>query len=199
MKTPKFMFLDIEKLLRPTDTLNTDEKILFKNSVYSEIVDIDEKDSFNSLFEKYAPHLNFFNTLKGIRLKLILENGEKKERKLEGNERDIIHNFFGIINKIGDYRLIGYNILSDKIPFITQKALVHKLPIPKLLQLTNKKPWENEIIDVAQIWKGYQYSRMDSYELFLANFESVHAADDFEKFIDVVLNNLLKNNRDLLC
>lgn len=198
MKTPKFMFLEIEKLLRPVDTLSVDEKILFKNSVYSEVVDIDEKDSFNSLFEKYAPLLNFFNTLKGIRLKLILENGEEKERKLEGNEKDIIHDFFGIIDKIGDYRLIGYKILSDKIPFIIQKALVHKLPIPKLLQLTNKKPWENEIIDVAQIWKGYQYSRMDSQELFLANFESVHT-DDFEKFIDVVLNNLLINNRDLLC
>ena len=138
MKTPKFMFLEIEKLLRPVDTLSVNEKILFKNSVYNEIVEIDEKDSFNSLFEKYAPHLNFFNTLNGIRLKLILENGEKKERKLEGNEIDIIHNFFGIINKIGDYRLIGYNILSNKIPFIIQKALVHNLPIPRLLQLTNK-------------------------------------------------------------
>lgn len=193
MKTPKFMFLEIEKLLRPVDTLSVNEKILFKNSV-----EIDEKDSFNSLFEKYAPHINFFNTLNGIRLKLILENGEKKERKLEGDERDIIHDFFGIIDKIGDYRLIGYKILSDKIPFIIQKALVHNLPIPRLLQLTNKKPWENEIIDVAHIWKGYQYSKIDSYELFLANFESVHT-DDFEKFIDVVLNNLLKNNRDLLC
>jgi len=144
-------------------------------------------------------NINLGVSLNGIRLKLILENGEKKERKLEGNEIDIIHNFFGIINKIGDYRLIGYNILSNKIPFIIQKALVHNLPIPRLLQLTNKKPWENEIIDVAHIWKGYQYSKIDSYELFLANFENVHTDDDFEKFIDVVLNNLLKNNRDLLC
>lgn len=49
-------------------------------------------------------------------------------------------------------KLCGHNIKRFDVPYLCKRAFIHKLNIPELLQVWDKKPWETSIVDTTDSW-----------------------------------------------
>ena len=52
------------------------------------------------------------------------------------------------------FSLSGYYIKGFDIPWLNRKMMEYGLQIPKILQTFNVKPWEMNIVDLADVWKS---------------------------------------------
>ena len=60
----------------------------------------------------------------------------------------------------------GHNIREFDIPYICRRAFVNQIQLPNILiDLQNKKPWENPMLDTLQFWKFGEYKSFISVEL----------------------------------
>ena len=87
------------------------------------------------------------------------------------NEEKIINDFSELLMKVSEkgMYLSGYVINAFDIPFVVHKILKYKAPLPSILNLYDKKPWEVSIFDLADKWKFQTkyYASLDEvcYEL----------------------------------
>lgn len=87
------------------------------------------------------------------------------------NEETIINEFSELLIKVSErgMYLSGYVINAFDIPFILHKIHKYKAPLPKILNIYDKKPWEVNIFDLADKWKFQTkyYASLDEvcYEL----------------------------------
>ena len=72
-------------------------------------------------------------------------------------------------NQVG--YLCGHNIKGYDVPFLCRRYLLNGLPIPKVLNVTGKKPWEmNFLIDTMEFWKFGSFKYNASLDLLCAAF-----------------------------
>lgn len=72
------------------------------------------------------------------------------------SEEKAINEIFTTLQKVASLGLkpCGQNIKGFDIPFLNKKFLQYGLKIPKVFQSLNKKPWEVDIVDTIDLWKG---------------------------------------------
>ena len=72
------------------------------------------------------------------------------------NEKELLQQFKEFLDSdnFRNYILAGYNIKGFDIPVITKRFLIHNLSLPRLFRLKGKKPWEINICDLMDDWKG---------------------------------------------
>lgn len=164
---------EVERFCHSVKFLKKEKQNIFTEKV-SQQKDFALIDLFTDLYNIYAPRVNYFNEIKAIYIAMM--RGDSVTVKVfEGSEKEILTSVFrSQFFKEGSdsYKtpIGGYNILSEKIPLIIQKSLKLGLTVPERILLTNKKPWEINIIDIAQIWKGYQYAYGDGIEGLFFSF-----------------------------
>lgn len=66
------------------------------------------------------------------------------------------------------FALCGHNIREFDIPFLCRRMIINDLPLPELLDIADKKPWEIQHIDTFQLWKFGDYKNYTSLELLCA-------------------------------
>ena len=87
------------------------------------------------------------------------------------DEEKIINEFSELLMKVSEkgMYLSGYVINAFDIPFIIHKIHKYKAPLPNILNIYDKKPWEVNIFDLADKWKFQTkyYASLDEvcYEL----------------------------------
>lgn len=84
------------------------------------------------------------------------------------NERQLLADFAAMVEKFfisPDHYFCGHNIKEFDIPYICRRMLVHRLPLPKALQINNKKPWEVNLLDTMDFWKFGDYKNYTSLKL----------------------------------
>jgi hypothetical protein len=60
------------------------------------------------------------------------------------------------VDKLG-LKLCGYNIKGFDMPWLFKKMCMYGLEIPKCISSFEKKPWEINVLDIADVWKGSSY------------------------------------------
>jgi len=72
------------------------------------------------------------------------------------NEKELLTKFFAFLkgakDKLPDAVYAGHNIKRFDIPFLCKRALINGLAIPDQFNTLNKKPWEMNFADTADIW-----------------------------------------------
>jgi hypothetical protein len=58
--------------------------------------------------------------------------------------------------------------------------IVHSVPLPKLLNLSGKKPWEVRHLDTMEMWKFGDYKHFTSIKLLAALFGIPTPKDDID-------------------
>jgi len=89
------------------------------------------------------------------------------------NERDLLKRFFYFIEKSateGRTRYCAHNGKEFDLPYIIRRALINRMKLPKMLQLSGKKPWENPHLDTLEMWKCGDYKHYTSLELLAMCF-----------------------------
>lgn len=93
------------------------------------------------------------------------------------DEKNIIIKVQQIFEKFSSktsFGLSGFYIKGFDIPWLNRKFLEYGLSIPNLFKNFNIKPWEMNVLDLAEVWKNYGTLENVSLDemLYLLNIES---------------------------
>ncbi len=181
----KILFIDIETISQVEDysKLSDKEKILWDKK--SQFLKKDDESS-DQIYQKagiYAEFgkiicistgfLNFRNQTPEIRIKSFY--GEE--------EQEIIHSFFRLIDQYfntKDAHLCAHNGKEFDFPYICRRARIHQIPIPEILDVQFKKPWEVQLLDTMNLWKFGDYKNYTSLELLAHVFNIPTPKDDID-------------------
>lgn len=72
------------------------------------------------------------------------------------NEAEVIGKVFmaldQLYSKYPQLLLCGHNLKNFDFPILCKKAVINNKPIPKALQVHDKKPWESPLFDTMDVW-----------------------------------------------
>jgi len=68
------------------------------------------------------------------------------------------------------WTLCAHNGKEFDFPYICRRMLVNQIPLPEVLQLAGKKPWEIRHLDTLELWKFGDYKHYTRLELLAALF-----------------------------
>ncbi|MBW6460932.1 MAG: 3'-5' exonuclease [Bacteroidales bacterium] len=77
-----------------------------------------------------------------------------------------------------DKLLCAHNGKEFDFPFLARRILINDLPLPFILDIAGKKPWEIRHLDTMELWKFGDYKHFTSLELLAAVFDIPTPKDD---------------------
>jgi len=99
------------------------------------------------------------------------------------NEIDLLTEFTKLLNthfNKNDQLLCAHNGKEFDFPYLIRRMLINGLPIPRMLDLAGKKPWEVPHLDTMELWKFGDYKNYTSLELLAAVLGIPTPKDDIE-------------------
>lgn len=71
------------------------------------------------------------------------------------NEKSLLEEFKKLLHTFSssNLQLCGHNIKEFDIPYICRRMTIHGIPLPSILDVAGKKPWEVNYIDTMELWK----------------------------------------------
>ncbi len=117
---------------------------------------------------------------------VVLKNGEKffRIKSFAGDDEKVILKAFSeVLNKFSqrsNSRLCAHNGKEFDFPYLARKILVNRLPLPKVLDIAGKKPWEINFLDTMELWKFGDYKNFTSLNLLSLLFDIPSPKDDID-------------------
>lgn len=84
------------------------------------------------------------------------------------DEWSVLTEFFELLNGHFDknyHRLCGHNIKEFDIPYICRRAIVNNIPLPNIIDISGKKPWEVNHLDTLEYRKFGDRKNFTSLDL----------------------------------
>jgi 3'-5' exonuclease len=97
------------------------------------------------------------------------------------DEKKLLREFSEMVSKASGKKfnyLCAHNGKEFDYPFIIRRMLVNSVPVPSLLDLVGKKPWDVNHFDTMELWKFGDYKNYTSLELLAAIFGIPSPKDD---------------------
>lgn len=89
----------------------------------------------------------------------------------DDNEKKLLTDFRSMLEKMGPgTRLCAHNGKEFDFPYISRRSLVNGLPLPTVLNIAGKKPWEVNHLDTMEMWKFGDYKHYTSLDLLTTIF-----------------------------
>jgi predicted PolB exonuclease-like 3'-5' exonuclease len=190
------LFLDIETVPMVADFEELDEELqelwgLKSRSVlrkYDEELQYDEiADAFNTRAGIYAE----FGKIICISVGYLTRQSGSEEPLLRLKsftnhvEASLLEDFSELLSKHfaspERFALCGHNIKEFDIPYICRRMLVNQLPLPRMLDIAGKKPWETKhLLDTLEMWKFGDSKNFTSLRLLAAVFGFPSPKDDMD-------------------
>lgn len=98
-------------------------------------------------------------------------------------EQSLLKSFIEMLNKAKEkkiFYLCAHNGKEFDYPYLIRRMLINGLPVPEMLDLSEKKPWETNHLDTMELWKFGDYKNYTSLELLSAVFGIPTPKDDIE-------------------
>ena len=99
------------------------------------------------------------------------------------DEKQVLREFSDMLFKATGKKfqfLCAHNGKEFDYPFLIRRMLINDLPIPPLLDLIGKKPWEINHFDTMEMWKFGDYKNFTSLELLATIFGIPSPKDDIK-------------------
>ena len=113
----------------------------------------------------------------GLQIRIKSFNGETEKQLLEefGKMLDRHYQIPGV------YGICGHNIKEFDIPFICRRMMIQGIKLPKMLQVSGKKPWETKyLIDTMELWKFGDFKNFTSLNLLAYSLGIPSPKDDID-------------------
>lgn len=102
------------------------------------------------------------NGVLGLRTRYFADHDEKK----------LLTEFGAALEKMGPgVKLCAHNGKEFDFPYICRRSLVNNLPIPSVLNMSGKKPWEIGHLDTMEMWKFGDFKHYTSLDLLASIFD----------------------------
>ncbi|MCH9821913.1 3'-5' exonuclease [Salibacteraceae bacterium] len=99
------------------------------------------------------------------------------------NELELLHEFTEMLNQYysSPYQLLcAHNGKEFDFPYIARRLLINGIPLPGILNIAGKKPWEVQHLDTLELWKFGDYKNYTSLNLLTAIFDIPTPKDDID-------------------
>lgn len=115
--------------------------------------------------------------------------GSGEQRKLViksfwgDDEALLLHQFSEMLNKWASDSskyLCAHNGKEFDFPYLCRRLIINNLPIPQILQLSGKKPWEVNHLDTLDLWKFGDYKSYTSLNLLAHSLDIPTPKDDID-------------------
>lgn len=176
----KVLFLDIETVSGAATYDNLDDNFKYLWGLKAPGVlkrygeELTEEENAASYIDKAAIYAEFGKIVcisvgavyrdKDKRLKIRLKSFANRDEKI------LLQDFNAMLDQYyGDVKrqfICGHNIKEFDVPYMCRRIVVNQLPLPKMLQITGKKPWElDHLLDTMALWKFGDYKSYTSLKL----------------------------------
>jgi 3'-5' exonuclease len=101
------------------------------------------------------------------------------------DEAEILRGFSELLNKhypnVNTQYMCGHNIKEFDVPYICRRLMIHQMPLPNMLNIMGKKPWETKhLLDTMDMWKFGDNKNFTSVKLLAAVFGFPSPKDDID-------------------
>ena len=172
------LFIDIETVSQESDFDFLDErlqKLWLKKAIYLQNNDNLSDENFYlkraSIYAEFGKIICigiggiFFDDNQEPTLRIKMISGE--------SEAEILKQFKTIVekHKAGTrLQLCAHNGKEFDFPYICRRMLVNSIDLPRVLQISGKRPWEIPHIDTLDLWKFGDYKHYTSLDLLACIF-----------------------------
>jgi len=177
------LFLDIETVPAYAEygSMPDEFKKLWDHKA-SRLTKENETDNPESLYQRAGIYAEFgkiicisvgFITARKFRLKSFYGDDEKL----------LLTEFSGLLCKhynTPQHLLCAHNGKEFDFPYISRRLLINGLPLPAILDLQGRKPWEVRHLDTMDLWRFGDYKNYTSLSLLTAVFGIPSPKDDID-------------------
>ena len=176
------LFLDIETVGAIESYSQLDERMKYHWDKKSQWIKHADEQRSEELYQRAGIYAEFGKVicvsvayLKGdiLRIKSFVDDDEKK----------LLEDFAVLLNKhfSKDYhRLCAHNGKEFDFPYLCRRMLLQSIPLPSILNVTGKKPWETTFLDTLEMWKFGDYKHYTSLDLLATLFNIPSPKDDID-------------------
>lgn len=191
VKLHKILFIDIETVPQYPNLEAANETVqkLWEYRTARFRKDKEEWTDAEYYFNKSGVYAEF-GKIVCISVGFFSKNEQDKEREFRvksyygEDEKTILEDFFNMLTKyFGDptqHHLCGHNLIEFDVPFLARRCIIHRLPLPKILDISTLKPWEIPFLDTMRLWKFGDYRNYTSLHLLCSVLEIPTPKDDME-------------------
>ncbi len=169
----KILFLDIETVplkenfseLNETERQHFENKVKYKINDETSAEDLYEKAGIWAEFGKVIA-VSFGKIVKDEKDKLqlhIRSFGAHDEKNLLLQVKDVLTKFYAQTRSEGI--LCAHNGKEFDFPFLARRMIINRIPLPEILKVHGKKPWETSFCDTLELWKFGDYKHYTSLDL----------------------------------
>lgn len=101
------------------------------------------------------------------------------------DEKVILESFCQLLdshyNNPNKHAICGHNIKEFDVPFMCRRLVINGMELPKLLQVSGKKPWQiGHLIDTMELWRFGDYKNYTSLVLLATTLGISSPKDDID-------------------
>jgi hypothetical protein len=121
--------------------------------------EVPTQEELSDLWKKQASLYAEFSKICAVSISFLDKSGTKLICKgfVSENERELLMDLYSFLNRISSgspyFRLIGHASNWFDFGFMGKRYVINQLPIPSILDDTDKKPWETLNMDTNNLWK----------------------------------------------
>jgi 3'-5' exonuclease len=181
------LFLDIETVPQKAnyDSLEDDWKELWSSKSVS-LLKYHAEETKESLYPRAGIYAEF-GKIVCISCGVLQNHGEQKKIALKSfagdNEKVLLYEFSLMLNKWSANEpkfLCAHNGKEFDFPYLCRRLVINDLPIPQLLNMSGKKPWEVNHIDTMELWKFGDFKNYTSLNLLARTLGIPTPKDDID-------------------
>jgi hypothetical protein len=172
----KLMFFDIETVSQSAafDTLEEPlQKLWGRKHLFLRNVELED---FQTSYTQNAAIYAEFGKIVCISCGFFVGNEFRVKSFFGEDEKEVLREFSTLLDST-KYVLCGHNIKEFDVPYICRRMLINQIPLPRVLDVAGKKPWEVDFVDTLQLWKFGDYKAYTSLNL-LANIFTIPTPKD---------------------
>jgi len=119
---------------------------------------------------------------------LSLEKNEQPILRLKsfsGDENFILSSFSEMMDHhyddLDEHFICGHNVKEFDIPFLCRRMIINQLRLPRLLNISGKKPWQvGHLLDTMEMWRFGDYKNYTSLSLLAGTLGIPTPKDDID-------------------
>lgn len=184
LQLDKILFLDIETVPGTYAYVDVDEKTKELFQAKTRFLK-KEDNTFEEVFNERAGIYAEFGKIVCISVGFLTSSPTGKQIRVKSYYHDDEHTLLTQFKRLLDdhyntqfHVLCGHNAKEFDFPYICRRMLINGIKLPRILDISGKKPWEINHIDTMELWKFGDFKAYTSLALLCHVFNIPTPKDD---------------------
>lgn len=174
------LYIDIETAGKYPDLYTLKENDIRGYDLFMRKIDrkssqiLDWKGEPNDVYINKSPLIPEFGRIVCVSMAMIKNDDIKMMSVCSEDEEYIIKKTQNTLINVSDKSLMGlcgFYIKGFDIPWLNRSMLKYEYLIPKILKTFNTKPWEMNVVDLAEVWKSLGTLEIVSFDEMLYSLD----------------------------